>query len=44
MWSKNKKAPTRAESEHIARIKEMDCVICDAPGPSEAHEIEQGQQ
>ena len=25
------------------RIKEMDCVVCGASGPSECHEIEQGQ-
>jgi len=41
--SKNKKAPTAAEREHITRIKEMDCVVCGASGPSECHEIEQGQ-
>ncbi len=43
MQSKNKKAPTVAEREHITRIKEMDCVVCGASGPSECHEIEQGQ-
>jgi hypothetical protein len=43
MQSKNKKAPTAAEREHITRIKEMDCVVCGASGPSECHEIEQGQ-
>ncbi len=43
MYSKNKKAPTVAEREHITRIKEMDCVVCGASGPSECHEIEQGQ-
>ena len=34
---------TAAERRHVARIKEMNCVVCDAPGPSECHEIEQGQ-
>lgn len=43
MWSKNKSAPTVAERAHIQRIKEMRCIVCDAPGPSDAHEIKQGQ-
>ena len=43
MQSKNKKAPTVSERRHIARIKEMNCVICDAAGPSVCHEINQGQ-
>lgn len=43
MQSKNKKAPTVSERRHIARIKEMDCVVCGASGPSECHEINQGQ-
>lgn len=42
MWSKNKSKPTLAEYDHIQRIKEMDCVVCEASGPSECHEIEQG--
>jgi len=42
MWSKNKKAMTKAERHHVSKIKEMDCVLCDSPGPSEAHEIDQG--
>ena len=42
MQSKNNPAPTKAEREHIERIKAMPCVVCSAPGPSEAHEIEQG--
>lgn len=42
MQSKNKATPTAAEREHIVRIKEMDCAVCDASGPSECHEIEQG--
>jgi hypothetical protein len=40
--SKNKPAPTKAEREHILRIKSMACVCCNAPPPSECHEIEQG--
>lgn len=46
MQSKNKPAQTRAEREHVARVKLTACVICDAPAcedaPNEAHEIEQG--
>ena len=42
MWSKNKPKPTLAEHEHIMRIKELPCVVCDEPGPSECHEFEQG--
>jgi hypothetical protein len=42
MQSKNKKKPSKAESDHIVRIKEMPCQICQKAGPSEAHEIEQG--
>lgn len=43
MQSKNKAKPTVAESRHIERIKSMGCGCCEAmPGPSEAHEIEQG--
>jgi hypothetical protein len=42
MKSKNKKAPTVAEADHIARVAAMACVICEAPPPSEVHEPEQG--
>ena len=42
MQSKNKKAPTVAERRHIERVKDMPCGVCEAPGPSEVHEIEQG--
>lgn len=34
---------TKAEREHVTRIKEMPCGVCEAPGPSEAHELKQGQ-
>ena len=43
MHSKNKKSMTNLEREHVTRIKEMGCIICNRGGPSEAHEIEQGQ-
>jgi hypothetical protein len=43
MQSKNKKAPTKAEKEHIERVKRLACAVCDEPPPSDAHEIKQGQ-
>ena len=43
MNSKNKKAPTAAEKQHIERIKNMACIVCGASGPSDCHEIRQGQ-
>lgn len=42
MQSKNKPAPTASEKKHIARIAALPCSVCDAPGPSEVHEIKQG--
>jgi hypothetical protein len=41
--SKNKRPPNAQERAHIARVKELLCSVCDAAGPSEAHEIKQGQ-
>jgi hypothetical protein len=41
--TKNAKAISRTEREHLERVKSLPCSICDAPGPSEAHHIEQGQ-
>jgi hypothetical protein len=43
MWSKNKKPMRVSEEEHVARIKSMPCVVCDASAPSDAHELDQGQ-
>jgi hypothetical protein len=43
MQSRNKKAPTKAQASHIAVIKALPCSVCDEPGPSDAHEIKQGQ-
>jgi len=43
MQSRNKRAPTAAERRHIERIKAMPCGVCATPGPSEAHELRQGQ-
>lgn len=42
MNSKNKPAMTAAERRHVSAVKQLNCVVCDAPGPSEAHEPEQG--
>jgi len=33
---------TKAEREHVGRVKELPCSVCDAEGPSAAHHIEQG--
>lgn len=35
---------TAKERIHLGRVKEQPCSVCDAPGPSEAHHIEQGLQ
>ena len=35
---------TKREREHLGRVKEMNCGVCDAPGPSDAHHIVQHQQ
>lgn len=43
MQSKNKKPPTAKEKRHIERVKELACSVCDEPGPSDCHEIKQGQ-
>lgn len=42
LQSKNKKAPTVAERRHIELVKSLPCSVCDASGPSECHEIKQG--
>jgi hypothetical protein len=43
MRSKNAARITPAESAHMARVKELPCSVCDAPPPSAAHHINQGQ-
>ena len=43
MQSKNKKTMTAAERRHVIRVKELPCSVCDVAGPSECHEIKQGQ-
>lgn len=35
---------TAKDRAHIQRVKELPCSVCDAPGPSDAHHIEQGLQ
>lgn len=32
------------EREHLARVKELPCSVCDAHGPSEAHHMKQHRQ
>ncbi len=42
MQSKNKPQPSKAEHDHIERIKALPCAVCHEPGPSDAHEPELG--
>lgn len=42
MKSKNKPAMTRKESEHVERVAELPCIVCDSDSGSEVHEPEQG--
>lgn len=35
---------TARERAHMQRVKELACSVCDAPGPSDAHHIEQALQ
>jgi hypothetical protein len=43
MRSKNSRAFRSDERDHLGRVKELPCSVCDAPGPSFAHHIKQGQ-
>lgn len=43
MRTKNAKPIRSDEREHLGRVKALPCSVCDAPGPSEAHHIKQGQ-
>ena len=43
MQSKNKKSMSVAERRHVEAVKSQPCSQCEAFGPSEAHEIKQGQ-
>jgi len=42
LYSKNKAKMTAAEKDHVGRLKEMPCAVCNESGPSECHEIRQG--
>lgn len=42
MRSKNKPGLTKAEAAHVARVADLDCVVCEEPPRSEVHEPEQG--
>lgn len=43
MRTKNAKPISPAESAHLAAVKSLRCSVCDEPGPSDAHHINQGQ-
>lgn len=43
MRTKNAKKISSAESAHLAAVKSLPCSVCDAPTPSDAHHINQGQ-
>lgn len=42
MRSKNSAPLTKAELQHLSRVKSLPCSICDAPPPSDAHHVKQG--
>jgi len=35
---------SKKEREHIQRVKELPCSLCDTPGPSSAHHMKQSLQ
>jgi hypothetical protein len=35
---------TAKQRAHLARVKDLPCSVCDAPGPSEAHHYKQHRQ
>lgn len=35
---------TAQERRHVAKVKEMNCGVCDEAGPSDAHHIKQHNQ
>ncbi|MGF6420060.1 hypothetical protein ABH900_003577 [Stenotrophomonas sp. AN71] len=43
MRTKNSKAFTPAEKQHVDAVKLLPCSVCSRPGPSDAHHINQGQ-
>ena len=42
MRSKNSRAFTAGERAHVEAVKAVACVVCDAPPPSAAHHVNQG--
>lgn len=42
MRSVNSRRHDQDESAHLAAVKRCACVLCDAPPPSEAHHMDQG--
>lgn len=42
MRTRNAARITALESAHLAKVKRCACVLCDAPPPSIAHHVEQG--
>lgn len=42
MQSKSKPRQTKAEATHAEAVAALPCSVCDAPPPSEVHEIKQG--
>ena len=43
MRTKNAARITPKESAHMAAVKRLPCSVCNAPPPSAAHHIKQGQ-
>lgn len=43
MRTKNHAGIPDFERDHLLRVKSQACSVCDAPGPSDAHHIKQGQ-
>lgn len=43
MRTKNAKAIKPHEAINIFAVKQLDCSVCDEPGPCDAHHIKQGQ-
>lgn len=43
MKTKNAATIKPTERQYLARVKSQPCSVCDAPAPSEAHHIDQGQ-
>lgn len=42
MRTKNSKPFSRGEAAHLEAVKLLPCSVCDAPAPSAAHHIRQG--